>query len=77
MIESVGQEIFNRSFELIKGKPFGYVIHPGPVETSEPFWGLAPDKKDKYCSYVLIKFLGSPLWIRQRNELIRFFPENS
>lgn len=68
---------YEQSEHLIKGKPLGYIIHPGPIETTEPFWGIYSDKIKRFCSFVLIKYLGSPIWIRQSNYLIKFFPNNS
>lgn len=55
----------------VQGQPIGHAINPGPVTTKTCFFRRKSDWAFSHCSLVLTNYLGSGMWLRYRNELLR------
>lgn len=71
--EQLRQEDFSQADKdrLIRGRPFGYVINRGVVDTKTPYYGLKRDWAYPDCYLVLVNAFDSGCWVRyHRNDIV-------
>jgi hypothetical protein len=69
---SVDREFIEAADRLVQGKPHGYAINPGPVETKTPIFGIFTDKVCENCLFVLARWMdGTGIFLRYPKHLVR------